>query len=139
MRKRKYAPRAGGLLPRMMPDADEEPIHTAIVDWLTICVPAPPEGPVWFHPYNGGYRTAADAGVGKALGVRAGIHDLIFLRLPPFTIEIKKRGETYSDNQEKVARELQSLGIRSYLVYGVEDVMAALRAEGVPFKETKIW
>jgi hypothetical protein len=29
------------------------------------------------HPYNGGFRTKAEAGIGRALGVKAGVSDLL--------------------------------------------------------------
>lgn len=137
--KRKWAPRAGGLLPRMSPETNEEPIHRSIVSWLEICVPPPPDGPLWFHPYNGGYRTAADAGIGRALGVLAGVADLVFLWRPSFCIEIKSRSGTLSKPQERVARDLLSLGLHTHVARSIEDVTDALRQENVPFKESKIW
>tara|TARA_R110002110_G_scaffold294324_7_gene508321 strand:+ start:664 stop:1113 length:450 start_codon:yes stop_codon:yes gene_type:complete len=35
----------------------------------------------FFHPENGGYRTRAEAGLGKAMGRKAGVPDLVILSL----------------------------------------------------------
>jgi hypothetical protein len=39
---------------------------------------------VYFHPANGGYRRPVEAAIMKALGVRAGVSDLIFLHRSQF-------------------------------------------------------
>ena len=47
-------------------------------------LPSPTTGSYLYHIPNGGYRSAAEAGRFKAMGVRAGMHDLHFL-FPIFT------------------------------------------------------
>jgi hypothetical protein len=58
----------------------EQQIHAAVVQHLKLRA-AP--GVVWFHPNNGAYlggKRAVHGAIGKRLGVRAGVADLILLR-----------------------------------------------------------
>ncbi len=57
------------------PPGPEELLHRSVIEWLEWQKP----NCLWFHPYNSGYRTKAEAGIGKALGVLAGVADLVFV------------------------------------------------------------
>jgi hypothetical protein len=53
-----------------------------------------------FHPANGGYRTATEAAIFKALGVVAGVSDVIVIRDGrTYALELKAEGGRLSDSQ----------------------------------------
>lgn len=86
------------------------------------------------HVPNGGYRTPAQAGAFKALGVRAGVPDLL-LWTPfgrSFGIELKAGRGRISDVQVLWRSTLESLGHRVYVCWSLDEVEAVLRLEGVP-------
>src|SRR4051812_13425406 len=74
---------------RMSIRRPEEQLHRAVVDLLSVYQS---RGLLAFcHPYNAGFRTKAEAGIGRSLGVRAGVPDLL-VWLPSgghFQIELK--------------------------------------------------
>ncbi len=76
----------------------EEQLHRAIAEWLCWVEPHAE----WFHPPNGGARSKAEAGIFKAMGVMAGVPDLVFT-LPPHGrtafVEIKVPGGKLSPAQ----------------------------------------
>jgi len=86
------------------------------------------------HVPNGGYRTPAQAGVFKALGVRSGVPDLIVWtdRGHSFDIELKAGRGRESDAQVLFRSTLESLGHRVYVCWSLQEVEAALRLERVP-------
>lgn len=122
----------------------ETPLHQSMVEWLRIMVPPPPEGPVWFHPYNSAELAGSKVERIKqwqhalSMGALPGIHDLVFLWVgetrKPFVVEVKRRHETFSDAQTKVALQLRSVGINVHVARSIEDLVDALRHEGVPLK-----
>lgn len=63
----------------------------------------------------------------KDMGVRAGVHDLIFLASSAkcVMIELKKRGQTKSDNQKTFHGIVERLGHASYCIY-VDDAQDAI-------------
>jgi hypothetical protein len=86
------------------------------------------------HVPNGGYRTKAQAGAFKAMGVRSGVPDLIVWtdRGHSFGIELKAGKGTESDAQVLWRSTLESLGHRVYVAWSVDEVEAVLRLEQVP-------
>jgi hypothetical protein len=86
------------------------------------------------HVPSGGYRTPAEAGVFKSMGVRRGVPDLL-LWTPfgrSFGIELKAGRGKLSDVQVLWRSTLESLGHRVYVCWSVDEVEAVLRIEGVP-------
>jgi hypothetical protein len=72
----------------------------------------------FFAVPNGGLRTKREASLLKAMGVRAGVHDLVFL-LPAgiaVLIELKADGGRTSDDQKVFHASAIALGHRSYIV-----------------------
>lgn len=86
------------------------------------------------HVPNGGYRTPAQAGAFRAMGVRAGVPDLIVWTHEghSFGVELKAGKGTLSDAQVLFRSTLESLGHRVYVCWSIEEVEAALRLEHVP-------
>jgi hypothetical protein len=82
---------------------------------------------------NGGYRTPAEAGIFSALGVRAGVPDiLVWTDLgDSFGIELKSGRGKLSPGQLSWIAFVTHLGHRVYVCRSIEDVEAALRAEDV--------
>jgi len=86
------------------------------------------------HVPNGGYRTPAQAGAFKAMGVRSGVPDLIIWTGSghSFGIELKGPKGKPSDAQILWKSTLESLGHRVYVAWSLQEVEAALRLERVP-------
>jgi hypothetical protein len=87
------------------------------------------------HVPNGGRRSKAEAGIFRALGVRAGVPDLLVWAAGGghFAIELKAgRRAALSDAQVVWHSTLTSLGHRVYVCRSVDDVEQCLRAEAVP-------
>lgn len=86
------------------------------------------------HVPNGGYRTPAQAGAFRAMGVRSGVPDLIVWTPEghSFGIELKAGRGKESDAQVLFRSTLESLGHRVYVCWSLDEVEAALRLERVP-------
>lgn len=86
------------------------------------------------HVPNGGYRTPAQAGAFKAMGVRSGVPDLLVWtpHSRSFGIELKAGRGKLSDVQVLWKSTLESLGHRVYVCWSIDEVEAVLRIEGVP-------
>lgn len=108
----------------------EEAIHRRAVEWLKALEHA---GRLTFlHPYNGGARTKAEAGVGKALGVRAGAWDLVVWHAKGgFGFEFKAKAGSVSGTQREFHARLARFGWRTYVVKSIDEFRAALEAEGI--------
>lgn len=80
-----------------------------------------------FHPPNGGARTAAEAGVFKALGVRAGVPDLIVLGPGAVVgfLELKAPGGRLSPWQEHCMDVLEKMGFFVWVVRSVDQAVDA--------------
>jgi hypothetical protein len=96
---------------RRKPQRPEQELQKACVAYLRSCVPAPPVGPFWFAVPNGYYRTKAEAGIAKAMGVRAGVPDLILIwRGRCIAIEFKAPKGTITMEQLGAQAELNLCG-----------------------------
>jgi hypothetical protein len=110
----------------------EEALHRACVDLLRLYEQ---RGMLAFaHCPNGGYRTKAEACLFRAMGVRAGVPDLLVWAPggAAFGIELKAAAGKLSAAQSVWHRLLQSLGHHVHICRSVDEVEAALRAEGIP-------
>jgi hypothetical protein len=86
------------------------------------------------HVPNGGWRTPAEAGIFRAMGVRRGVPDLL-LWTPggkSFGVELKAGRGKESDAQALWRSTLETLGHRVYVCWSIDEVEAVLRLEGVP-------
>lgn len=108
----------------------EESLHRQVVDLLHVLEN---RGTLtFFHPYNGGYRTRAEVGIGKALGVRAGAPDLIvFSAGRAFGLELKApKGRVLPSQKEWGARAEQH-GVPTAICRSLDEVLDALRGWGI--------
>jgi len=89
-------------------------------------------GLVFFHCPNGGYRTKAEAGILKAMGVRPGVSDLILLHQnKTFALELKSQGGRATEEQMAFLSEADRAGAFTALATGVDAALATLEAWGV--------
>jgi hypothetical protein len=111
----------------------EELLQRAVVDLLQVYHS---RGLLTFcHVPNGGWRSKAEAGAFKAMGVQAGVPDLLVWTQggEHFAIELKAgRRAVLSDAQVVWHSTLESLGHRVYVCRSVDDVERCLRMESVP-------
>ena len=85
------------------------------------------------HVPNGGRRSKAEAGTFKAMGVRAGVPDLLVWTQGGghFAIELKTESGKLSPAQVAWHATITSLGHRVYVCRSVDDVERCLRTEAV--------
>ena len=108
----------------------EEQLQRTITDWLWLVRPRC----MWWHTPNSGRRSKAEAGVFKALGVRAGVPDLLFV-LPPAArlcaIELKAGRGGLSEEQEQFEADILRMGGEFALCRYLGQVQEALAGWGV--------
>jgi len=81
----------------------------------------------WFHPANGGARTAIEGGILKACGVRAGTPDLICIRGgKTFAIELKAPRGRLTEAQQRAHEELRRAGAEVATAVGIDEAVAQL-------------
>lgn len=108
---------------------DEEQIQAALVLHLTVRAA---HGVVWFHCPNGGRRGAGEAGRFKALGVRAGVPDLVLVREGHFYgLELKAERGRVSDVQAAMLAELEAAGATVAVAYGLDDALDTVTRWGL--------
>lgn len=106
----------------------EEELQRAVVSLLIYCRPQCP----WFAvPNQRGTRKRYEAEILKAMGVRAGVADLIFLNVG--VIELKATKGKLSPAQEAFRDECFACGVNWALCRSLDDVVYTLRAWGVTF------
>jgi hypothetical protein len=110
----------------------EEQLQRSVVDLLRLYEA---RGSLTFtHCPNGGWRSKAEAGAFKAMGVRAGVPDLLVWVADgrSFGIELKSGAGKLSPAQAAWHDTVSNLGHRVYVCRSVDDVERCLRAERVP-------
>jgi hypothetical protein len=86
-------------------------------------------GWIWFHPPNGGFRTTAEAGKFKRMGVREGVSDFILIAPPGgrvHALELKKAGEKPSEAQVAFLEAVRAAGGQAAWVGGYVDAVRVL-------------
>lgn len=88
----------------------------------------------WFcHIPNGGFRTKAEAGIFKAMGVRSGAPDLLFVHEGrAFFMELKIDGEELSMNQVRCRAELRAAGALVETVRTLDEALNCLDTWSIP-------
>lgn len=110
----------------------EQQLHRSVVQLLAVY--AARGLLAYCHPANGELRSAATAGRLKGMGLVAGVPDLLIWAPfeKHFQIELKagRRGPTPA--QLDWAARMADMGIEVRVCRSVDEVEAALRAEGIP-------
>ena len=91
----------------------------------------------WFHPANGGLRTVKTAALMKAMGVKAGIADIVLLWLGRVAfIELKTDKGRLSPAQIEFAGWCDLNGFAYYTCRSLSEIEAVLRRLDVPTRLT---
>jgi hypothetical protein len=119
-----------------------EAVHRAVAQYLALALPS--KGAWFAHVPNGGGRTKAEGGILKALGVKAGVPDLLIvhrgrahwleLKAPPRLLKNgtpSKAKPAISDEQEETMRQLQRAGCEVGICRSLGEVQALLTQWGI--------
>jgi VRR-NUC domain len=102
----------------------EQAIQKALADHLRARAAA---GTYWFHPANGGARTAIEGAILKACGVRAGTPDLILIKDgKTFGLELKADNGRVSPAQALAHEEMRAAGAEVAVATGIDEALAQL-------------
>ena len=113
----------------------EQAIQRCCVDFLARMVPEPPDGPAWTAVNPIPAKSKAAAGTSKAMGLRAGVHDLVLIWHGRFIgIEVKAAKGSLSPEQRRWHAEVECAGGESYVIRDVADLSKLLREWGVELK-----
>lgn len=114
------------------PKRNEELLQRAVSQFLDRALP---QNAVWWHTPNGGARTAAEAGIFKALGVKPGIPDIFILYCGTLHgLELKAPPRKPTPLQIGMGALLVDAGAKWAWADNIEDVEAQLRAWGFPLR-----
>jgi hypothetical protein len=81
----------------------------------------------WFHPANGGARTAIEGAILKACGVRAGTPDMILVRDgKTYGLELKAPNGRPSEAQRIAHEEMKAAGAEVAVAVGIDHALAQL-------------
>ena len=91
----------------------------------------------FFHTLSGGGRSKAEAGIFKAMGVKPGVHDLIFMwpERNLLSIELKaSKDASITPGQWGFAEVIEECGWEYAICASLDDVVAALVCNDVPVR-----
>lgn len=115
----------------------EEALQRTIMDWCRVALWPPEEGgPLVAHIPNGGGRSKAEGGILKAMGVRAGMPDLVVLwrqRHAWAEIKVDKREPTQA--QSDCHRDITLCGGIVTIVRSLDDFRGLIDVLGIPTRE----
>lgn len=114
---------------RARPQMREDAVQMALMRFLDVL--AMP-GAVFWHCPNGGSRGRGEAGRFQALGVKAGIPDVLILyRGHLYGLELKADAGRVSPEQKSMADALGAAGATVSVAFGLDAALAQLTAWGV--------
>lgn len=107
----------------------EQAIHKAVVSHLNA---RSYPGTFFFHPANGGKRTPFEARLFKALGVVAGVPDLIILKGGHvFALELKSATGRLLPSQEQTIWAMHAAGAEIAIAKSLDEALVTLECWGV--------
>lgn len=110
----------------------EQDLHRTVARFLSVALPT---DAVFWHTPNGGGRSKAEAGIFKALGVKAGMPDLFILHGGHLHgIELKSESGRITVHQGDTIHRLSLAGCTTHVCRSVEAVEQALRLVGIPLR-----
>ena len=105
----------------------EDNLQKACVQWLRLNYPSL----LFFHPANGGYRSKAEAGIFKAMGVTPGVSDLFILRRSfPYCglfVELKAKGGKLTEYQIAFINDARERQYQAVVVWSLDGFMQAVK------------
>ena len=85
-----------------------------------------------FHPANGGWRTRVEAAILKAMGVKAGVPDIIAIKGGQcYALELKAADGRLTPVQRDAHAAPVAAGATLELAYGLDEALARLEAWGL--------
>lgn len=107
----------------------EEQIHKAVIAHLSArSVP----GSFWWHTPNGGKRHIAEAVKFKALGVVAGVPDLLILKGGKLhALELKAAKGALTPSQRIVLTHMENCGAETAVAHSLDEALVTLEFWGV--------
>jgi hypothetical protein len=107
----------------------EEEIHKAVIQNLIVRgLP----GVFWFHPANGGKRSIREAKTFKAIGVVAGVPDLILIKDgKAYGLELKAEKGRLSPAQRITQEAMHDAGAMISVSHGLDEALYALEFWGL--------
>jgi hypothetical protein len=107
----------------------EDDIQRALVTHLAV---RGARGLIYWHTPNGGKRNAREAGRFKAMGVRAGVSDLILVHCGKiYALELKAPGGRPSESQLAFIHEIEAAGAFTCVCEGLDRAIAVLECWGL--------
>ncbi len=107
----------------------EQEIHKAVVTHLNARAFS---DVFFFHPANGGKRTIFEARLFKALGVIAGVPDLIFLkRGRMYALELKATKGRLTQSQDEAIGAMRRCGADVAVVHSLDEALVTLEVWGI--------
>jgi hypothetical protein len=86
----------------------------------------------WCHIPNGSFRTKAEAGLLKAMGVRAGAPDLLLIhRARPYGLELKRHNGRLSPDQIACHAAMRAAGATVSTAFGLDAALDQLTEWGL--------
>lgn len=128
-------PRKSGRMKR-----PEQALQIAVARYLAATLPRPPIGPEWFSIENGFKRTKAEAGIGKAMGRKAGVPDLCLVwKGRAIFIELKAPGSgKLTPIQTAMHQRLTMVGAVVATCRSLDEVADFLSTTGIPTLDTSM-
>lgn len=107
----------------------EQEIHMAVCNHLRMRSTA---GVFWFHVPNGGKRHIAEAVKFKALGVVAGVPDLLILKGGKLhALELKAAKGRLTPSQRIVLAHMENCGAETAVAHSLDEALVTLEYWGV--------
>ena len=89
-------------------------------------------GVIYFHTPNGGYRGKTEAAQFKAMGVLAGVSDLILFHAGKlYCLELKAQGGRATEEQMAFIQAMERQGAFTAIATGLDRALATLEAWGL--------
>lgn len=108
---------------------NEAEVHKAVVTHLT---DRGERNIFWFHPANGGKRSWNEGKSFKAMGVVAGVPDIIIIKGGEvFGLELKATGGAVRPSQRLVHAAMQEAGARTAIAKGLDEALVTLEVWGI--------
>lgn len=107
----------------------EQAIHKAVLQHLRVRGTA---GIFFFHCPNGGFRRPVEAAIFKALGVVAGVPDILVLwKGHLYGLELKAPGGKLSENQTETQRNMAAAGATLGVAWSLDEALGQLESWGL--------
>lgn len=113
----------------------EQALQKAIAQFLAVALAPAPVGPFWTAINPIPSKTKAVAGLSKAMGLRAGVPDLLLIhRGRAHFVEVKAGSGRESVAQKRAAEELRHHGATYHVCRSLDDMASILTAIDVPMR-----